>query len=263
MKETPQIQTQNEYSDIPIYVGIENVRTQVKINDKIHIPMISIQISSLNNRGIHMSRIIESMTESLENSSNDKVTSLEEYSVNVFNSLRKRHQFDYFQLNLSSELVMPEITPVSKKSTLEVHDIFLTLIYSGKSLKKTLSVKVLGGSCCPHGKANNIQGRSHVQRSEIMLSFTSCDLSESPKFEQLIKLCNLSFSSPTYTLLKTPDEQYVIDTLFDHPKFVEDIIRDVIINSKLELPHGLLYVKVINFESIHKHNAVASKTITL
>ncbi len=51
-------------------------------------------------------------------------------------------------------------------------------------------------------------------------------------------------SCQSWGLLKRPDEKYVTAYADDHPKFVEDLVRDVAVASE-------------NFESIHNHSAWA------
>lgn len=252
--------TQNEYANTSLIVGVKEVRTKIMVNKKIFIPIISLKISTGNNRGIHMSRLIESLTEYINSNTEENVLSLEDYSLSVYLDLKKRHPFDYFELNISTELAIPELTPATKNKTIEVHDIFFSLKEQDGKILKNMSVKVIGSSCCPHSLINNEHKRAHVQRSEIILSWETEKDNILPTFEYLIKICNNSFSSPVYTLLKTPDEQHIVNNIFEHPYFVEDIIRNVIKNSS-SLKNGTLNIKVTNFESIHRHNAIAEKTL--
>ena len=76
--------------------------------------------------------------------------------------------------------------------------------------------------------------------------------------EDLAELMERQASSPLYPLLKREDEKYVTEHAYDNPKFVEDILRDLVIAFRA-LP-GLEWFSVSceNFESIHNHNAYAS-----
>ena len=46
-------------------------------------------------------------------------------------------------------------------------------------------------------------------------------------------------SAPIYPLLKRADEKHVTEEAYEHPKFVEDILRDIVLALR-ELP-GLSY----------------------
>jgi GTP cyclohydrolase-4 len=256
-------QIQNEYSSVPINVGIEEVKTLIKVGNNTFLANISLKISSMNNRAIHMSRIVESISESINNVTAILPTSsIEEYCLLVYEDLSKRHLFDDFNMKLSTQLAINSKTPSSNLNTTEIHDVAMQLIYLNGNLKKILSVDIIGSSACPHGLTENEQGRTHIQRSLIQLSWESENIARVIEFEDLIDICNKSFSSPVYSLLKTPDEQNVINTMFDNPCFVEDIIRNVITNSS-HLKNGILDIKVTNYESIHRHNAIAQKTVKL
>ena len=76
--------------------------------------------------------------------------------------------------------------------------------------------------------------------------------------EDLANLMEQQASSPLYPLLKREDEKYVTEHAYENPKFVEDILRDLVIVLRT-LP-GLEWFSVSceNFESIHNHNAYAS-----
>ncbi len=65
-------------------------------------------------------------------------------------------------------------------------------------------------------------------------------------------------SCPLYPLLKREDERYVTEHAYEHPKFVEDILRDIVL--ELRRLEGLAWfsLECENFESIHHHNAYAS-----
>jgi GTP cyclohydrolase I len=60
-----------------------------------------------------------------------------------------------------------------------------------------------------------------------------------------------------YGLLKRTDEKYVTERAYDNPKFVEDLIRDVVHRIEADTRIGRYIVEVENFESIHNHSAYA------
>jgi len=75
--------------------------------------------------------------------------------------------------------------------------------------------------------------------------------------EDVISLVEQSGSSEVYTLLKREDEKHITERAFDHPLFVEDVVREVTqkLESRGEFPW--FSVEVENFESIHNHSAYA------
>ncbi len=78
--------------------------------------------------------------------------------------------------------------------------------------------------------------------------------------EDMIELVEASASCDVFSVLKRADEKYVTESAFAHPKFVEDIVRDVA--EKLNADDNITWFSVSaeNFESIHNHSAYASIT---
>ena len=74
--------------------------------------------------------------------------------------------------------------------------------------------------------------------------------------EDMIDVVESSFSHPTYTLLKTVDENAVVQGMFANPKFVEDVAREIFAKAR-ERFSGKIHVRVISNESIHKHDVIA------
>ena len=76
-----------------------------------------------------------------------------------------------------------------------------------------------------------------------------------------------AFSSPTYELLKRDDEAAVVINAHRNPKFVEDVVRDVLkllVDNCTDLPDNVgVTVRSESEESIHKHNAFAERKATL
>ena len=75
--------------------------------------------------------------------------------------------------------------------------------------------------------------------------------------EEQVRISEISASCQLWSRLKRSDEKYVTEYAYDHPKFVEDLVRDM---AKLlnEDERVVSYrVEAENFESIHNHSAYA------
>ena len=70
-------------------------------------------------------------------------------------------------------------------------------------------------------------------------------------------LKNLLVANYTH-ILKRTDEKYVTEKGYENPKFVEDIVRDVVVELRKDDRIDVFSVESENFESIHNHNAYAS-----
>jgi len=119
------------------------------------------------------------------------------------------------------------------------------------------SIKVPAHTCCPCSKEISETGNTHNQRSWITLDVVMQDF---VWIEELVNLAITSASAPVVPLMKRPDEAAVVDYAYHHPKFVEDVAREVKIKLKVlaeEKRIGWFRVRVENEESIHVHNAFA------
>lgn len=85
--------------------------------------------------------------------------------------------------------------------------------------------------------------------------------------DDLINIVEISFSSPTYSILKRKEEAELVIKAHSQPKFVEDVVRDIlseVLKRYNELPDEVLViVRSESEESIHKHNAFAERVTTL
>jgi len=242
-------------------VGVTNLRTIVVTSWKgracTFIPRIELTLDlEESRRGAHMSRLIESITETIEEEVAKKRPSLEEIEKAVIENLHKKHPFKKAEITMDTELVIPKKTPKSKKNTFETHDVSVAVTYLEGEYKKTLSVRVYGNTSCPHAMSQT-KGRTHIQRAKTSLLLeTSFD--NPIELEDMVDCVEKGFSSEVYTLLKTEDEVYVVEKMFANPQFVEDVTRDVINSARKRFPKCRIYVKTISEESIHRHDVIAS-----
>lgn len=156
---------------------------------------------------------------------------------------------------IKTHLIIPRITPASKKTSYEPYDVEVGVIKNEDgSFEKVLRVRVVGNTACPHAMANN-NGKTHIQRAIGELEIRAPFEEEIP-LEEMIDVVESSFSHPTYTLLKTVDENAVVQGMYRNPKFVEDVAREIFAKAKKKFK-GKIHVKVISNESIHKHDVIA------
>ena len=64
-------------------------------------------------------------------------------------------------------------------------------------------------------------------------------------------------SSPLYTLLKRQDEKYVTEHAYENPRFVEDVLREVVVKLRENKIINEFEVNCEAYESIHNHSAWA------
>lgn len=231
-------------------------------------------------RGSHLSRNLEVIEEVMESSACAPVSGLEVLASDMCRGLLDRHQYaTNAEVNVQADYFLDRKNP-SGRTTREYFRLTAKAHGSrGKSLKKMIGATAIGMTACPcametvreQAQGNiTIQGGlptiSHNQRN---VSTLMIEVPEKYDVEanDLIDILEASFSSPTYEILKRSDEAAVVINAHSNPKFVEDVVRDIL-TKVLEL-YGALPDEVLvtarseSEESIHKHNAFAERVTTL
>ena len=241
-------------------VGVTNLRTRIMTNWRgksyTFIPRIEITIDlDREKKGAHMSRLIESISESVEDEVGLQHESMEEIGKKILTRLRKVHTYKKAEIWMKTELATEKKTPVTKKSTVEVHDVQVGVMNDCGNYTKSLKVNVLGSSVCPHAMDKN-NTKSHVQRAEGILEIKT-DYTNEIALEDMIACVEESMSSEVYTLLKTEDEKYIVNKMFNNPKFVEDVTREILNRAKNMFKDCKISAKTVSYESIHRHDVIA------
>ena len=116
-----------------------------------------------------------------------------------------------------------------------------------------LTVRVPVATLCPCSKAISARG-AHNQRGEVRYSVR---FGEPIWIEDLVRVVEQSASSELFSVLKRPDEKMVTEHAYDHPVFVEDLVRNVAVRTRQDPNVKWFRVEAENQESIHNHNAFA------
>jgi GTP cyclohydrolase-4 len=107
---------------------------------------------------------------------------------------------------------------------------------------------------------------THNQRNRTRLTFELPPGSE-VEADEMISVVEASQSSPTFAILKRGDEAQVVLDAHRHPRFVEDVIREVmggVVERFPRLPDDtIVTAETTSEESIHKYDVAAAHTATL
>ena len=201
-------------------------------------------------RGTHMSRLMEILTDwTLKPLSMSGVNSILTEAIDKLKT-------DSAQLNIAFKYFVEREAPISKRKSLLDLDCFFNGEVIQEQRKFTLGVTVPLTTLCPCSKEISDFG-AHNQRSVCRVQVTFDNFNQAIHIEELAKLIEVQASSPIYSVLKREDEKHVTESAYNNPKFVEDILRDVIlaVRNIKDIKH--FRVECENFESIHNHNAFA------
>jgi len=143
--------------------------------------------------------------------------------------------------------------PVSKQKSLLDYVVTYQATLSD-TFTLTLGVVVPITALCPCSKEISDFG-AHNQRSYVTVKTRATE----PVWpEELINIVEASASCGVYPLLKRPDEKYVTEYAYQHPAFVEDIVRAIAEKLHTDPRIQWFYVESENIETVHNHNAFAS-----
>jgi GTP cyclohydrolase-4 len=235
-------------------------------------------------KGSHMSRNVEIITEMIDESVRKKVKSLEELAGSICKRLLDRHEYaGYAEVRMSAHYFLERKTDSGRK-TLEPFKLMAkATARRGNGLMKLIGVQVEGMTACPCAMetvqhklsadvpelrrlGSKIPMISHNQRNKTTLMMEVPEHVE-VEADDLIDIVEGSLSSPTYGILKRDDEAMVVMKAHKNPKFVEDVVRDILgkILKKYKRLDDSVHVTVRSEseESIHKHNAFAERITTL
>ena len=127
--------------------------------------------------------------------------------------------------------------------------------FENNMYKFILGVEVPVTTLCPCSKEISDNG-AHNQRAFIRVR-VSYDEDKHIWLEDLIDIVESCASCPVYPLLKREDEKFVTEKAYSNPKFVEDVLRDVVVKLRENTIVNEFEVECEAFESIHNHSAWA------
>ena len=247
------VQSQSDERNIPLKkVGVKNLQYPVTVLDKVnkyqHTTATVDLFADLPHhfKGTHMSRFIDVFNEHYR-----------DISIKNFLTMLRKIMYKMEAETAFAVVTFPyfieKSAPVSgQKSMMEY-----TCQYIGEVSKEKeeflVGIEVPVLTLCPCSKEISKRG-AHNQRGTVKVRLK---LGTFFWIEDIIELIEASASSGLYTLLKREDEKYITEHAYDHPVFVEDLVREVCVGIEHLKHFPWFSVEAENQESIHKHNAFA------
>jgi GTP cyclohydrolase-4 len=272
-------------------VGVTGVKKPVNVQRPGKVVTLTTEIDVFvdlpsTQKGSHLSRNVEVISEILDKSVRQPVSCLEVLCEEICRKLLERHEYaTYSEVNMKADYFLERSLSPDRKS-LEGY----RLMAKGTAektndinVKKLIGVEVIGMTTCPcamesvrsileeeHPEAREcleeIPVITHNQRNRTTLMMEvpeGCEV----EADDLIDIVESSLSSPTFEILKRDDEAAVTMQAHKNPKFVEDVVRDIlgkVLDTYSSLDDNVyIVVRSESEESIHKHNAFAERETTL
>jgi GTP cyclohydrolase-4 len=228
-------------------------------------------------KGSHMSRNLELVSDIIDENLQKSVSDLETFCAQTAKLLLKKHDYATFsEVKAEAEYFLERTYPSGKKGLEPYKLVAEARAKNTGEIKKLIGVKVIGMTACPCAReVIKTIGKydekdippTHNQRNITTLMIEVPGDDKSVDANDLIDLAEQSFSSPTFGILKRREEGQLVFNAHKNPKFVEDVVRDIlssILKKYKNLPDDVMVVvRSESEESIHKHNAFAERVTTL
>ncbi|MGV6809893.1 MAG: GTP cyclohydrolase FolE2 [bacterium] len=249
----PDVQSSTDNRQLVInQVGIKDLRfpltfaSQHGTQATVATAALSVRLAA-ESKGTHMSRFI-----SLLHEQEAQPLSLANFPE-LLQKVAERLETEQAFISLSFPFFVLKTAPVSGLKSYLDYTVSLHGMWQQNNSEIRLELLIPITSLCPCSKKIADYG-AHNQRSHVTLSVL---LNGDTSIEALIALVEQQASCELYGLLKRNDEKYVTEYAYDHPKFVEDLVRDMATALNQHPAIGAYRIECENFESIHNHSAYA------
>jgi GTP cyclohydrolase-4 len=272
-------------------VGVTGVKKPINVKRPGKVVTLTAQIDVFvdlpsSQKGSHLSRNVEVISEILDKCVREPVKSLEVLCEEICHRLLDRHEYaTYSEVHITANYFLEKALNSGKKSLEEYKLLAKASAKRDKvtSIKKSIGVEVVGMTTCPcametvrnkleeeYPEAKDFLQKipvvTHNQRNVSTLTM-EVPVDYEVEADDLIGIAENSLSSPTFEILKRDDEAEVTLQAHKNPKFVEDVVRDIlgkVLKKYSDFPDDVLVtVRSESEESIHKHNAYAERVTTL
>lgn len=274
-------------------VGVTNLRRIIQIADGGRGVLFYAEIdlfADLNpeQAGVHMSRFSDVLESLMGEISLDPSPDIESLTARLAQHVVKTQEAVCSEVRIRAQSPIKKITPITGKQVEEIYTLIGIAASTHEHTRRVVGVETQGLTVCPCAQ-DLVRGHSIDLLQEKGFSKKDADLimeilpvashnqrgrgtlligSEQPvRADNLVHLVEASMSSETYELLKRPDEFFIVNKAHRNPRFVEDVVREMlrnVIEVYPDLPdEAFVLAKQENFEGIHQHNAFAERFGTL
>ena len=200
-------------------------------------------------RGTHMSRFVDILFEwGQKPISKSELREMLEEACERLGARRAR-------IDVAFKYFIGKRAPASGSESALDYDCKFEGILDDGDYEFTLGVEVPVTILCPCSKEIARHG-AHNQRAVVRAR-----LRYQPEvmmwIEDLVAMLEQQGSAEIFPLLKREDEKWVTEAAYEHPKFVEDVVRDVVAMFRADRRVIWFQVGCESLESIHNHTVYA------
>lgn len=238
--------------------------------------------------GVHMSRFSDVLEEVLEETTIKAWPRIEILAEQLARAIIERQKVSRAEVHIRTNYPLQKWTPVSGRRTQEIYGLLAQAVATKYGSRRMLGVEVEGMVACPCAQDMvrsftrlRLQEEGFQEEAiEKMLAVTPLAthnqrgratllIGTHQRIEpaELIALVENAMSSENYALLKRPDELYIVNKAHAHPRFVEDVAREVLRGTVEKYADfaddTFVWVYQRNEETIHKYDVDAEGWGTL
>lgn len=201
-------------------------------------------------KGTHMSRFVEVLTKW-------QTKSLTGFDIKkCLNEIINKLEAQSGELEFKFKYFIEKKSPVTNNLSQMSYECSFAGEIKNNDYKFTLGVVVPVTTLCPCSKEISDNG-AHNQRAMVSVKVSYDENKGCIWIEDLVKTIEDCASCPIYPLLKREDEKFVTEKAWQNPKFVEDVLRDIVLKLRENDLVDEFEVDCEAFESIHNHSAWA------
>lgn len=242
--------------------------------------------------GVHMSRFEEIVGEAIDEVVLGEAFKAEVLAAHVAERVRERQGGQRAEVSITAHYPETVQTPETGKSTQEIYVLYGTAVASERGTRTLTGVEAQGMTACPCAQemvaglarerlAADGFGTEEIERIVELVPiathnqrgvgtlYVGCPEGGPAWIEapELLRIVESSMSSEIYELMKRSDEMSVVVKAHEHPRFVEDCVREMVrqvVEGDPDLPaETFVMARQENLETIHRHNVVAERHGTL
>jgi GTP cyclohydrolase I/GTP cyclohydrolase-4 len=242
--------------------------------------------------GVHMSRFEEIVGEAIDEVVLGEAFKAEVLAAHVAERVRERQGGQRAEVSIAARYPETTETPETGKSTQEIYVLYGTAVASEHGTRTLTGVEAQGMTACPCAQemvaglarerlAADGFGAEEIERIVDLVPIAThnqrgigtlhvgCPEGGPAWIDapQLLHIVETSMSSEIYELMKRSDEMSVVVKAHEHPRFVEDCVREMVrqvVEGYPDLPEEtFVMARQENLETIHRHNVVAERYGTL
>jgi GTP cyclohydrolase-4 len=239
--------------------------------------------------GVHMSRFEEVVNEAIDAVVLSEALRAEDLAAHIAQQVRERQAGCRAEVRIEARYPDTVKAPESGLETQEIYKLHAVAVASERGTRTLTGVEAQGMTACPCAQgllADRARERlldDGFDASEIERIFDAVPVAThnqrgigqihlgAPEgvdvdidARDLLHIVTSSMSSEIYELMKRSDESSVVEKAHRNPRFVEDVVREMVRRVAERYPQlrdgGFMVARQENLETIHRHTVIAERT---